>query len=454
MFWSRIAAITVLMAVPLAAAANDIAAGGATTHDATNRHAFSLPAANMPMNRVRDFFFGNHLFKLKWAIATPGAEAFDGLGPTYNNVSCSGCHVRDGRGRPPENLSDRMDSMLLRISLPGSGPHGQPRPHPIYGAQVQNRAILGVSPEAQVTISTTVIEGSYGDGTPYKLKKPTYQFHDFGFGHWGNDVLFSPRVAPAVFGLGLLEAVPEQTLARMADPDDVNGDGISGRRNIVFDKITGAMRTGRFGWKASQPSLRQQNSAAFHSDMGITTLLFPDENCPVPQKKCKSSIHGGAPEAAKAFMDKLTFYTESLGVPGRRDASSPKVARGELLFDTIGCSACHRPVLAAGFHANPIISNQRFAPYTDLLLHDMGDALADNQPDFRATGREWRTPPLWGLGLIPAVNKHHRLLHDGRANGPAEAILWHAGEARNARERFRTLPTTDRDALIAFLNSL
>lgn len=455
MFWSRIAAIAVLTAAAAAAAtANDIPAGGATTQDATNRHAFSLPAANMPPDRVRDFFFGNRLFNMKWAVAPATTGAFVGLGPTFNNVSCSGCHFRDGRGQPPAAPSGSMGSLLMRISLPGEGPHGAPRPHPVYGNQIQHRAIPGVPPEARVVISIRALQGRYGDGTAYVLKKPTYRLLDPGFGPLGDDVLMSPRVAPAVFGLGLLEAVPEHTLLEFSDPDDADGDGISGRPNIVFDKSAGVMRIGRFGWKASQPSLRQQNAAAFNGDIGITTQQFPDENCPAAQTKCRLATDGSGPEAPTAFMDMLTFYTESLGVPGRRNTADSTVRRGEILFEIIGCTLCHRPVLNTGSHPNPIVANQRFSPYTDLLLHDMGEALADHRPDFRASGREWRTPPLWGIGLIPAVNKHHRLLHDGRADGPAEAILWHGGEARRARENFRTLPLTDRTALIAFLNSL
>ncbi len=454
MFWSRIAAIAILTAIPIAASANDVPAGGATTQDASNRHAFSTPAANMPPNRIRDFLLGNRLFNMKWTVAPASAGTLEGLGPTYNNNSCSGCHFRDGRGRPPAKPTERIESMLMRISLPGAGPHGGPRPHPVYGDQIQDRAIPGIPPEAQLAISNISVTGRYGDGTGYLLKKPSYRLLDPRFGPLGDNLLTSPRVAPAVFGLGLLEAVPQQTLMEFADPDDADGDGISGRPNIVFDRITGTMRAGRFGWKANQPSLRQQNAAALSADIGVTTSLFPAGNCSETQTGCRLAVPGGAPEAPAAFMDLFAYYMETLAAPARRNMSDPSVRQGEALFDTLGCAACHRPVLKSGFHPNPVVANQKFAPYTDLLLHDMGDALADNRPDFQATGREWRTAPLWGLGLIPVVNKHHRLLHDGRADGPAEAILWHGGEAEKAREKFRTLPAADRAALIAFLNSL
>ena len=451
---SRIFAIIGLLAIPIAPSAKDIPAGGKTTQDAANRHAYSLPAANMPPDRVQDFFLGSRLFKTRWTVAPGTPTALDGLGPTYIRDSCSGCHVRDGRGQPPGDVAGDNGTIILRISIPGGAPSGEPRPHPVYGGQIQNRAIDGIPPEGHITVTWHPVAGRYGDGTPYTLTKPIYRVKDPGFGALDGNILFSPRVAPSVFGLGLLAAVPDEMLAASADPDDADGDGISGRLNIVTDRVSGAMRTGRFGWKANQPSLEQQNATALHSDLGLTTPLYPEENCPAAQSACRAADTGGTPEVPQAFLNKLTFYMETLAVPARRDRENPNVRRGETLFLSIGCAACHRPTLTSGPHPNPIVANQNFAPYTDLLLHDMGEELADGRPDFRASGREWRTPPLWGLGLIPSVNKHHRLLHDGRADGPAEAILWHGGEAKESRESFRNLPAADRAALIAFLNSL
>ena len=456
---SLISAIIALLAIPIASsaidiAAQDIPAGGRTTQDATNRHAFSLPAANMPPDRVQDFFLGSRLFNTRWTVAPGTPAALDGLGPTYIQDSCSGCHIRDGRGHPPTDIVGDTGTILLRISIPGAGPSGGSRPHPVYGDQIQNRAIDGVLSEGRIAVTSVPVTGRYGDGTPFTLTKPTYRLKNPGFGPLDGNVMISPRVAPSVFGLGLLAAVPDETLAAGADPDDADGDGISGRLNIVIDRVAGTMRPGRFGWKANQPSLEQQNATALHSDLGLTTSLYPEEDCPAAQSACRASDSGGTPEVPQAFLDKLTFYMETLAVPARRNKLDPEVRRGQTLFLSIGCAACHRPLLRSGSHPNPIVVNQSFAPYTDLLLHDMGEQLADGRPKFRASGREWRTPPLWGLGLIPAVNKHYRLLHDGRANGPAEAILWHGGEAEKSREIFRNLPAADRAALLAFLNSL
>jgi CxxC motif-containing protein (DUF1111 family) len=428
--------------------AERVPAGGATTQDSATREAFSLPAANMPPDRVRDFFLGNRLFNTVWTVAPDSAASFDGLGPTFNAEGCAGCHVRDGRGRPPEDADAPMDSMLVRLSLPGGGPH------PAYGDRIQHRAIPGVPAEGRVVLRYEDVPGRYGDGMPYVLRRPVYSFRDGAYGPLDEAAVLSPRVAGAVFGMGLLEAVPDAALLAMADPEDADSDGISGRVNRVRDDATGATVIGRFGWKAGQPSLRQQIAAALRDDIGVTSPLYPDENCPPAQPACRAAPTGGRPEAHRAFIDMLTFYMETLAVPAARDAGNPDAVRGRALFDAIGCASCHRPVLRSGPHPNPLVAHQVFAPYTDLLLHDMGEALADNRPDFEATGREWRTPPLWGLGLIHRVNGHRRLLHDGRADGPAEAILWHGGEAMAAREAFRTLPAPDRAALLRFLDRL
>jgi CxxC motif-containing protein (DUF1111 family) len=417
--------------------------------------AFSLPAANLPRDKTRDFFFGNRLFNTNWTQAPASVEAFDGLGPLFNRVSCSGCHLRDGRGQPPERADEPLESILVRISLPGEDEHGGPRPHPVYGDQISDRAIQGIAAEARVSFAWEEIEGAYADGTPYRLRKPRVSLHDPAYGPLGDGLLLSPRVAPAVFGLGLLEALPEADILAMADPEDRDGDGISGRPNRVWDIEAGRTALGRFGWKANQPNLRQQNAGAALGDIGLTSVLRPDENCSTAQADCVAAPNGGAPEMSAVFLDKLTLYTRSLAVPARRNLEDPQVAQGETLFRAAGCPSCHVPTLETGqVEGAPELSGQRIHPFTDLLLHDMGEGLADDRPDFLASGREWRTPPLWSLGLIEQVNKHDRLLHDGRARGPAEAILWHDGEAAAAREAFRSLSKDERDALIAFLMSL
>lgn len=429
--------------------------GGATTVFNRARGAFSQPAANLPIEKLRDFTFGNRLFNTKWATAPASVQSFDGLGPLFNRNSCSGCHRKDGRGRPPLKSEAVMKSMLVRLSIPGSDVDGGPKPHPTYGGQLNNQSILGVPAEGRTEVTYEVHEGQFADGETYQLIAPTYRFTDLNYGTLGEEILFSPRVAPAVYGLGLLEAIPEETLLRLADPEDSDGDGISGRLNRVTDHIHNRVAAGRFGWKANQPSLKQQNAGAMLGDIGITTSVFPNENCTPSQASCTNRPNGGQPELRDTFLDKLTFYTQTLAVPARRRVDEPIVKQGERLFEQAGCASCHTPTIRTGEHPDvPQLSNQVIHPYTDLLLHDMGPGLADNRPDFLANGSEWRTPPLWGIGLVKVVNGHTRFLHDGRARGLMEAILWHGGEADTSREAVQQMSASDRTALIAFLESL
>ena len=428
--------------------------GGETTALAHTRNAFSLSARNLTNLERRTFELGDSFFNRNWVTAPASTDARDGLGPTFNAQACSSCHPRDGRGRPPENAADPTRGLLLRLSISGTDAHGGPRPVPGYGGQLQDRAIQQVPPEGTIRITYAEITGAYGDGQPFTLRSPQYSVQDLAFGPWPDGVMLSPRVAPAVFGAGLLEAIPENAILAQADPEDADGDGVSGRANWVWDRRQGATVLGRFGWKANQPSVEQQVAGAFLADIGITSTLFPAQNCPEPQVDCQAAPNGGAPELTDDRLNKVTFYNRTLAVPAMRNLDDPPVAAGAELFRSGGCAVCHTPSYVTGESDIPALSRQTIYPYTDLLLHDMGDGLADHRPDFRADGREWRTPPLWGLGLIETVNGHTRLLHDGRARNLAEAILWHGGEAAASRESFRILDREEREALIAFLNSL
>ncbi len=429
--------------------------GGDGTRPVTNVDAFTFQTLNSPKQHQRPFSFGNRLFNTNWVEAPGSVKVFDGLGPMFNRVSCSGCHTKDGRGRPPENNQGPMDSMLLRISIPGKAANGGVLPHPAYGDQISERAILHVEPEGRAQISYTELSGTFGDGEKFSLRRPRYTISDLKYGDLGKDIMISPRVAPAMIGLGLLQSVPDETLLALADPDDADGDGISGRTNEVWNSLARKKSLGRFGWKANQPNLRQQNAGAAVGDIGLATSMADGQNCTAAQPDCMKAINGGAPEMNDEFLDKLTLYTMTIAVPAQRNANDPAIKHGEQLFRAMGCASCHMPTLQTKSVKDfPELENQTFHPFTDLLLHDMGEGLADYRPDFEATGREWRTPPLWGLGLIPVVNKHNLLLHDGRARGAAEAILWHGGEAEKSREAFRNAAKPQRDALIAFLNSL
>ncbi|MBX7052064.1 MAG: c-type cytochrome [Flavobacteriales bacterium] len=373
-----------------------------------------------------------------------------GLGPLFNSVACTSCHINDGRGTPI-GPGTQMVSLLFRMSIPGEDPHGGPLGVPGFGGQLQQNAIFGAQPEAEVEINYSEQSASYADGTNYSLRVPNYSVVN-AYAPLPGDVMFSPRIAPPVFGLGLLEAVNENTILEYEDESDADGDGISGKANYVWDVLASKNKIGRFGWKCGQPTVLQQSAGAYNEDMGITSFLFPIE-----------STHGQTqhidavpePEISDSLLYAVADYVRTLAVPARRNADDPQVKYGKQLFHDANCSSCHRPMMQTGVDVSfQEVSAQYIFPYTDLLLHDMGPDLADFRPDHRANGYEWRTPPLWGIGLTDIVNGHANFLHDGRARNLEEAILWHGGEAQQSKEIFRNMSAADRDALITFLKSL
>jgi CxxC motif-containing protein (DUF1111 family) len=432
--------------------------GGDTTVDTVGPRAFRSIAANADNDLEFDFLFGQRVFDVVWddKVITP---AFDGLGPLFNRTACRECHEGNGRGQPPAYVGARLKSILVRISVPGQDAHGGPNPVPDYGDQLQDKAVPGITPEGQVIIEWEEIAGTYGDGTPYSLRKPTIKFVNLAYGDFPDDVMASARVAAPVIGLGLLQSIPEENLYALADPDDANGDGISGRVNIVWDAVDEEMAAGRFGWKANVPTVRHQSAGAALGDMGITTPLFAANLCEAVQEDCiamvdKTVAKVGAPEIVPEIFEPLILYMTLLGVPQQRDADNPAVQRGEQLFRAVGCTGCHMPTQVAGDDTLPALAGQVFHPFTDLLVHDMGEGLADNRPDFGASGSEWRTAPLWGIGLTYDVGAFNFHLHDGRARSLSEAILWHGGEAEGRREAFRNMSKGQREDLLAFLGSL
>ncbi|MCB8962448.1 MAG: c-type cytochrome [Ardenticatenales bacterium] len=424
--------------------------GGAATVFMASPNAFGQPLATLERLDKLEFFVGNSFFNQNWVSAPASTTARDGLGPLFNARSCASCHFKDGRGRPPEYAGEQPTGFLVRFTVLDET--GQPLPDPVYGGQLQDGAIQGVLPEGAVVISYEEVTGHFDDGTPYTLRRPVYSFVDLNYGALADNLLISPRVGNQMIGLGLLEAIPEAAILALADPDDVDGDGISGRPNMVWDKVAEAEALGRFGWKANQPSLLQQTADAFLGDLGITTFINPLENCGLPF--CADLPNGGQPEISDEDLAKVVLYASSLAVPARRDWDDAEVLQGKALFMQANCHACHTPSWQTGPHPTiAALADQTIYPYTDLLLHDMGPELADNRPDFLATGTEWRTAPLWGLGLIETVNGHTFFLHDGRARNLMEAILWHGGEAAAARDAFLGFSAADRAALIRFLES-
>jgi CxxC motif-containing protein (DUF1111 family) len=437
---------------------DELLSGGAGTVLDDSRMAFAQALPALRGEREDEFFVGNAIFNRPWVTAPASVEMFDGLGPLFNATNCSACHLKDGRGRPPEAPEEGFSSMLIRLGVPGSDQHGEPLPDPIYGGQLQDSAVLGLAAEGIPRVSYAERAGRFDDGTRYALRVPSYSFDELAYGDMSEELQLSPRVAPAVFGLGLLAAIPDAKLEALADPDDRDGDGVSGRVNHVWDVARAELAVGRFGWKANQPTLAQQVTGALLGDMGITSSLFPGESCTDIQPACAAEPSGaeaGAPEASDAIVASLVHYMHTLAVPARRRLDASDVRRGKRIFMQAGCAGCHVPKLETGELAEfPELSGQTIRPYTDLLLHDMGPELADGRPDFEASGSEWRTPPLWGIGLVRIVNRHSYFLHDGRARGLLEAVLWHGGEAALARDAVLALDSAERDALVAFLESL
>lgn len=446
-------------------------AGAATLMRAPTVDAFSEPSANMSFDRELNFSVGNGIFRKMWVSSPASTASSDGLGPLFNARACQSCHLKDGRGHPPAPGDGPGGSMLVRLSVPPATAAERAAladrrllsiPEPIYGGQFQDLAIQGHSGEGRLVIEYDEFPVELSDGTIVHLRHPAYSFEDLAYGPMHPDVMTSARVAPPMIGLGLLEAVDEADILAHADPEDSDGDGISGRPNRVWDVEAEAVALGRFGWKAGEPSIRQQAAHAFSGDMGLSTMMAPAAfgDCTAAQPDCRAAIDGVQPQYGEAevpdeMFDLVVFYSRNLAVPMRRDIDDPLVLEGKELFYEAGCIGCHVPkYVTRRDETRPEQSFQLIWPYTDMLLHDMGEGLADHRPDGVATGREWRTPPLWGIGLTETVNGHTLFLHDGRARNLLEAILWHGGEAQAARDRVVAMDAGERRALLAFLNSL
>jgi len=440
--------------------------GGETTVWATGQNAFSFPAANLSDAERTRFVIGNSFFKRNWVEAPASTKARDGLGPHFVARSCGACHLFDGRGEPPpwqRGISPEEPlSLLIRLSVPGTDAQGGPRHDPVYGDQLNTAAVQGVKPEGRVRLRWQAVQGRFADGTAYTLQKPEYIIDRLAYGPLAKGAMTSPRIAPQLIGVGLLEAIPEREILANAEAQAALPGPIKGQPNRVWDVFGERQMLGRFGWKANVASIAHQTAGAFHGDIGITSAQFPQETCTPRQKDCLAAPKGsenGQPEIEARILEDVVFYQATLAPPARRKAGDAQVQRGQQLFAQAQCAVCHRPSYTTGeppfpHLSSPALKGQTIHPYTDLLLHDMGEALADGRPDFLANGRQWRTPPLWGIGLIRDVNGHTRLLHDGRAKGVLEAILWHGGEARDSKERVLKFSDADRQALVAFVESL
>ncbi len=467
---ARVRAITRLAAQFDAAEQFESLSGGAATvrTKLVNRDIYSQPSANLTLDGRQRFQIGNGLFRKDWVASPSSTLASDGLGPLFNARSCQGCHIKDGGGVVPEE-GETPVSLFLRLSVPPSNAAEQAElarslsvlPEPVYGGQLQTFAVTGLPAEARLRIEWEEISVDLQGGEQVKLRQPHYHIEEPAWGPLRQDAMISPRIAPRMIGLGLLEAIAEEDILananRRGDPD-----GVRGKARLVRDALSGEVVLGRFGWKGGQPTVEQQSARAFLDDMGLSSPLHPHHagECTPRQAACLSLPHGaqahlGTGEVPRELLDFVAFYAANLAVPARRDVDDPQVLAGKRLFHEARCTACHVPKFVTRRDAaQPELAFQLIWPYTDLLLHDMGEGLADHRPEGNATGREWRTPPLWGIGLAGTVNERSSFLHDGRARTVLEAILWHDGEARAARDRVVAMTPAQRAGLLRFIESL
>ncbi len=445
-----------------------LSGGDATHFHSTSGESFAQEIPNMGWGLSAAFDRGDGFFERPYGVSL--GEGYvtnaDGVGPLFNNNFCEACHAADGRGKPPENEFEPIMEGFVRVSIPGFGPHGASLSPPGYGHQLSDKAIAGVKPEAKVRVRwNETVKGTFADGESYSLREPEFLITELAYGPLPADTMYEMRLGPQVFGLGLLEAIPEEALLSWQDPDDKDGDGISGRVNHVWDLERGGKVVGRFSWKANAFDLRQQSAEAAFFDMGVNNPLFlyrhddqssnhkSRQNCEPEQADCLAAAQEKDFEMTPAQLVDVTSYMQTLGVVYRRDVNNPFALRGEALFNQAGCVACHKSNIKTGESEIARLENQIINPYTDLLLHDMGEGLK-GRPDFEATPREWRTQPLWGIGLIGQVNGHTNFLHDGRARNIQEAILWHGGEAEKAKKVYLNFSKKEREAMLKFLNTL
>ena len=415
------------------------------------------PVAHLDPEQMQLHEAGKTQFNTVWTFA-PRLDGVWGMGPFFLANNCSGCHINNGRGITTEQLNKPVFQQLVRLSVRKPGTD-ETMPHPAYDGQIQVFTFEGglVEPstgEADVFIRWVPQMVTLADGAQVELRKPVLKITNEKFGPIDDTVLKSVRNAPALFGLGYLEAVPEADILAIATAQKTLG--FNGRPNYVADDATFKRKLGRFGWKANQPSINQQVAAAHLGDIGVTTSLYPDQDCTAVQKACYESVSKYAkPELTDEAWNAVNFFMRATEAPRSRLHSDPQTERGKQLFTELQCAVCHVPSLKTGsYPALPAIEHKTFAAYTDLLLHDMGEALADDRPDFKASGNDWRTAPLWGVGLADRVNGGMFLLHDGRARNVEEAILWHGGEAKHASENYKRLDVVDRQSLLLFVNSL
>ena len=438
--------------------------GGETSNQVENKNSFSLSSRNLEEHMRINFLVGNALFERMWEDSSISKNiAKDGLGPFFSARSCESCHINDGRGHIPITNKEDKISVVIQISqnIAQSNDYIKNIEDDIYGGQISEFAVKDVLKEADIIIDYKYSLEMYEDGRVVELRRPIIKIDNLNYGDFNESTIFSARIAQPMIGLGLIEHISDQSLLMNEDINDTNNDGVSGKANKVWDIENEKLAIGRFGWKAAQPSVYQQTADAFYHDMGLSNKLYSNPfNCTSKQVECAKAISGNSEEyddleVSNDQLDLVTFYSSQLGVPARRSINAENVKKGKEIFFALNCNSCHVESFTTGdtgSHAN--LNNQIIYPYSDFLLHDMGESLSDGVSEFFAQGSEWRTPPLWGIGLTSIVSDEYGYLHDGRARTIEEAILWHGGEANEIIQNYKKLKKSEVNQLLSFINSL
>ena len=438
--------------------------GGETSNQVENKNSFSLSSRNLEEHMRINFLVGNALFERMWEDSSISKNiAKDGLGPFFSARSCESCHINDGRGHIPITNKEDKISVVIQISqnIAQSNDYIKNIEDDIYGGQISEFAVKDVLKEADIIIDYKYSLAMYEDGRVVELRRPIIKIDNLNYGQFNESTTFSARIAQPMIGLGLIEHISDQSLLMNEDIDDTNNDGVSGKANKVWDIQREKLAIGRFGWKSAQPSVYQQTADAFYNDMGLSNKLYDNPfNCTSKQEECTEAISGNSEEyddleVSNDQLDLVTFYSSQLGVPVRRNITAENVKKGKEIFFALNCNSCHVESFTtgdSGSHAN--LNNQIIYPYSDFLLHDMGESLSDGVSEFLAQESEWRTPPLWGIGLTNIVSEEYGYLHDGRARTIEEAILWHGGEANEIIQNYKKLKKNEVNQLLSFINSL
>lgn len=415
------------------------------------KQAFSQPFDGMDDHETDRFVRGKSFFSVPWVEAPSATSARDGLGPLFSANTCLHCHPRNGAGVAVAEDGKMNRSLVFRLSVPENLNADIVlktgfTPEPVYGGQLSMNGNGNVVYEGYPEVSYREQEGSYPDGERYSLRIPTYAISGLQYGPLDPEANIAPHIAPALVGLGLIERIPTEAILQYEDAEDRDKDGISGRANWVHDTLSGTKALGRFTWKAAASSVLNQTANAASNDMGLTSPLYPEENCTPSQTACNEAPKGRhAFDLPQSRLEAITYYLTHLKIP--RPRPFEQKAEAEELFERLACSKCHVP----GYTTEEGVP---IAPFSDFLLHDMGEALSDGHTVFSAGPREFRTPPLWGIGLYAKVSGEANYLHDGRARSAEEAILWHGGEAEASKKAFQALSKEARRLLLHYLETI